>query len=98
MDKQKQRLITLLGQFRTPIAEDICAKLPNVEKLADYLMKNGVIVLPCQAGEKLLRRGLEYTLDHWNILATAYHENQTSLFTLEDAERALREGGPTHAL
>ena len=40
----RDRLIGLLKCFRTPICEGLSAKLPDVERLADHLLANGVIV------------------------------------------------------
>lgn len=44
----RDRLIELLKCFRTPICEGLSAKLPDVERLADHLLANGVIVPPCK--------------------------------------------------
>ena len=41
-------LIELLKCFRTPICEGLSAKLPDVERLADHLLAEGVIVPPCK--------------------------------------------------
>ena len=40
----KDKLKELLSGFRTPICDGLKAKLPDIEGLADYLLKNGVIV------------------------------------------------------
>lgn len=47
------RLIELLSAYRTPICEGLNGKLPDAEGIADYLIKNGVIVLPCKIGQTL---------------------------------------------
>ena len=49
----RDRLIELLKCFRTPICEGLSAKLPDVERLADHLLANGVIVPPCKVGDKI---------------------------------------------
>ena len=45
----RDNLIRILKGFRTPICDRLYAKLPDVEKLADYMIENGVIVPPCAA-------------------------------------------------
>lgn len=47
------RLIELLKGFRTPICEGLNAKLPDVKRLADHLLSEGVIVPPCRVGDKI---------------------------------------------
>ena len=42
----RNMLIELLKCFRTQICEGLSAKLPDVERLADHLLANGVIVPP----------------------------------------------------
>ena len=51
----KQRLIELLRGFRTPICEGLEFKLSeeNCEKIAEYLIGEGVIVPPCKVGDKV---------------------------------------------
>lgn len=42
----RTRLVELLKEFRTPICKGLNFKLPGVEGLADYLMANGLTILP----------------------------------------------------
>ena len=49
----RDRLIEILGKFRTPICTGINFKLPDVEGLADYLIENRVIVPPCKKGDTM---------------------------------------------
>ena len=49
----RERLIEILKGFRTPICEGLNFKLPDVEAIADYLLSEGVIALPCKVGDKV---------------------------------------------
>ena len=53
----RDRLIELLEGFRTPICEGLNAKIPDVERLADYLLAGGVIVPPCKMGDYIRIKG-----------------------------------------
>ena len=60
--------------------------------LADYLLANGVIVLPCQKGTVLNRNGEKCIANHWNIILTAFNEdNHVRLFDIKEAEAKLKE-------
>ena len=57
---EKERLIELIGDFDDDAALcDICDRLPadcegcTREQLAEFLIENGVIVLPCKVGDVL---------------------------------------------
>ena len=68
------------------------------EDVADHLLANGVIVLPCGKGTKLNYNGIDYEVDHWNILASAFNDKAKEqgksglhLFDVEEAYKALEE-------
>lgn len=67
----------------------------TVDELADHLLASGVIVLPCGKGEILPYNGIEYEVDHWNILASAFTDKEgvsrLHLFDIEKAYEALAE-------
>lgn len=46
MQNEKDRLIELIMNARAPLISR-----PQAEKEANYLIENGVIVLPCKVGE-----------------------------------------------
>ena len=65
--------------------------------LADHLLANGVIVLPCGKGTKLKYDGIDYEVDHWNIIASAFNDkvreegkSRLHLFDVEEAYKALK--------
>ena len=106
MDKQREKLklIELLDELgvivNVPIEvdEDGCGtyEIEGSEYVADHLLANGVIVLPCGKGTKLKYDGIDYEVDHWNILASAFNDEARNkgksgihLFDIEDAEKAL---------
>ena len=69
------------------------------EELAQAEKKGRLVVLPRLHGKKLLRDGLEFEPNHWNITLTAFAHNQPTksgkrvgLFSIcEAAEAALKE-------
>lgn len=91
----KERLVELLGN--APIGVNGITLLDKhepkvIEEVADYLIANGVIVPPCTKGDVLKYNGVDYTLNHWNIIATAFsEENRLHLFDIEEAEQALED-------
>ena len=64
----------------------------KVDDVVDNLLANGVIVLPCQKGVVLNRNGEKCIANHWNIILTAFNENnQVRLFDVKEAEEKLKE-------
>jgi hypothetical protein len=62
------------------------------DTIADHLLANGVIVLPCQKGAVLNRNGEKCIANHWNIILTAFNEdNHVRLFDIKEAEAKLKE-------
>lgn len=48
--------------------------------------------LPCKKGDVLERKGERCEVDHWNVIATAFTEdNKLRLFGVEEAEKALKD-------
>ena len=100
-------LIELLKCFRTPICEGLSAKLPDVERLADHLLANGVIVLPCKIGDTVYQTDgvILYSskvnrilvLDGLTIYQTSAIDfddraiGKTVFLTREEAEKALAQ-------
>lgn len=92
----RERLIELLLQS-DPIKErDLDDEWfdGETEDIADHLLANGVIVLPCQKGTVLNRNGEKCIANHWNIILTAFNENNhVRLFDIKEAEEKLKELG-----
>lgn len=70
----------------------------DVNAMADILLANGVIVLPCGKGTKLNYDGIDYEVDHWNIIASAFNDKAKEkgksglhLFDVEKAYKALED-------
>lgn len=76
------------------------------KSLTEYYCKNGCedfedksrfIELPCKKGDILNYDGKNYKADHWNILLTTFtinpkqKEEKLRLFSVEEAEKALKE-------
>lgn len=70
----------------------IACKSCEIGGIADHLIANGVILLPCKEGDILPYDGTDYKIDHWNVLATAFSEDKKlHIFSIEEAEKALKE-------
>ena len=54
--------------------------------------KSEWVHLPCKNGDVLIRNGIRCKVDHWNVIATAFTEDEKlRLFGLEEAEKALKD-------
>ena len=54
--------------------------------------KSEWVHLPCKNGDLLIRNGIRCKVDHWNVIATAFTEDEKCrLFGLEEAEKALED-------
>ena len=84
---------------------DVCAKYNKVyerelshrycTECKDFKDKSRYIELPCVDGDILNFEGVDYKLDHWNVLATAFsttEEKRIHLFSVDSAEKALKGG------
>ena len=92
--ESRERLIELLRQNKLPsYANDVawwCDE--HIGEFADHLLANGVVVLTCRKGTVLNRNGEKCIANHWNIVLTAFNEdNHVRLFDIEEAEKALKE-------
>jgi hypothetical protein len=61
MNCERERLIKLIDDFGDDVALcDVCNRPPEDcegctnEQLADYLLENGVVVLPCKVGDTVI--------------------------------------------
>ena len=107
MDNQREKLIELIRE-----ANKKCVDIKNCKDcvgygkggecfnslLIDHLLANGVIALPCDKGTKLNYNGIDYELDHWNILASAFNDkakeqgkSKLHLFDVEEAYKAMED-------
>lgn len=77
----------------------------KVEKLADYLIANGVIVLPCKIGTRIYRIVPNFSVSYpdpteykviWDTfkLIDKYAFGKTVFLTREEAERSLLDDSP----
>ena len=97
----RDKLIELIVQANEACSNKDCAEceylnndriLCDTYNIADYLLANGVIVLPCQKGTVLNRNGEKCIANHWNIILTAFNEdNHVRLFDIKEAEAKLKE-------
>lgn len=60
---ERERLIELIADSKQLNAWSVEDKWGRIEDLADHLLANGVIVLPCKIGEKLYDTG-EFFLEN----------------------------------
>lgn len=96
MDEQKKRLVELLGNLGINYRKTI----------ADYLLKNGVFVLPCKVGDtvywynkldeiveaKIIKNGFCARIENGFEYDAGYNEiGKTVFLTREEAEAALAE-------
>ena len=107
---ERERLIKLIDDFGDDVALcDVCNRPPEDcegctnEQLAEYLLENGVIVLPCKVGDTVYQTdtaGQIYASTVKNIIydtsSIAFDERAigtTVFLTKEQAEKALKGGG-----
>lgn len=58
-----------------------------------YKDKSRFIELPCDKGDILQYDGVDYEVNHWNILATSFSkDNKLHLFDIKEAKKALKGG------
>lgn len=76
-DKQRERLVELISSVET--VEDITVEPIACNRLADYLLANGVIVPPCKVGDKvyILKDG---KVTNYFVLEISKHYNGTMYF------------------
>ena len=61
-------------------------------KCIHFKDKSEWVHLPCKKGDVLIRNGIRCKVDHWNVIATAFTEDEKCrLFGLEEADRALED-------
>jgi hypothetical protein len=86
----KEKITDILKAYTKK--HNISASVVILEEYAEELLANGVIVLPCQKGAVLNRNGEKCIANHWNIILTAFNEdNHVRLFDIKEAEAKLRE-------
>lgn len=89
MSSDRDRLIELLVNFRkpdNPITQ--MAERMIIERIADYLLANGVIVPPCKVGDKVYLPCLNDWGDIENYTITEFVlDNDGLLFVVDDEDR-----------
>ena len=64
----------------------------DFEECGWFYDKSEWVHLPCKNGDVLIRNGIRCKVDHWNVIATAFTEDEKCrLFGLEEAEKALED-------
>ena len=96
---QHERIKTIL-QETYDLGRSGLSGVPTLGEVARSLIAAGCICLPCKKGDKLIHNGVEYTVDHWNILASAFAEldkddlrPRCHLFDIEAAQEAMEGEG-----
>ncbi len=83
------------------IHDDVCEAVKRVHKIPKvfpqyckcFKDKSRYIELPCQKGDILQYDGVDYEVDHWNVLATSFSkDNKLHLFDIKEAKKALKGG------
>ena len=71
--------------------------LDRLRELVEADRDGRCVVLPCKEGTILQRDGFNFEADHWNIILTAFAEDESTksghrvkLFHVEEAEAALK--------
>ena len=60
----------------------------DFEECGWFYDKSEWVHLPCKKGDVLIRNGIKSKVDHWNVIATAFTEDEKlRLFGLEEAEK-----------
>lgn len=94
----RERLINVLNEAF--IKSDDNFGMPNTNQVADYLVANGVVVLPCNVGDKvyqtdgvrLYESQIKSIIYDTNNIAFDENAIGKSIFlTREEAEKALKE-------
>jgi hypothetical protein len=85
----------LCQEFEQALEEDAIGMTWNTRRRAcdSFADKSRYIELPCDKGDVLQYDGVDYEVDHWNILATSFSkDNHLHLFDVKEAEKALKGG------
>lgn len=86
----KEKITEILKAYTKK--HNISASSVILEEYAEELIANGVIVPPCQKGTVLNRNGEKCIANHWNIILTAFNEdNHVRLLDIKDVEETLKE-------
>lgn len=90
-----QAAIERLAEIEDIIGDDY--DLDRLRELVEADKEGRCVVLPCKEGAILQRDGFNFEADHWNIILTAFAEDESTksghrvkLFHVEEAEAALK--------
>ena len=107
----RDRLIALLEQIATQTDDDACRGCEGdcvrcaYENVADYLLANGVIVLPCKVGDTVYEWDFNFDTDEFEIIQSVVTDvsimttnnihrmeyiDKTLFLTKEEAEQAFK--------
>ena len=81
----RDRLIKLLGRKYNCVDRNKC-----LEEQADYLIENGVIALPVNAGDTIYRPFGRY-VESWVVTTVVLHPDE--IVFIDDSENSFKESG-----
>ncbi len=100
VDGDTVRACAMEFYWRLKKIEDIIGdnyNLDHFRELVEADREGRCVVLPCKEGAILQRDGFNFEADHWNIVLTAFTEDESTksghrlkLFNIEEAEAALK--------
>lgn len=100
VDGDTVRACAMEFYWRLKKIEDILVDdydLDRLRELVEADKEGRCVVLPCKEGAILQRDGFNFEADHWNIILTAFAEDESTksghrvkLFHVEEAEAALK--------
>lgn len=100
VDGDAVRACAMEFYWRLKKIEDILGDdydLDRLRELVEADKEGRCVVLPCKEGAILQRDGFNFEADHWNIILTAFAEDESTksghrvkLFNVEEAEAALK--------
>lgn len=100
IDGDTVRACAMEFYWRLKKIEDILGDdydLDRLRELVEADKEGRCVVLPCKEGAILQRDGFNFEADHWNIILTAFAEDESTksghrvkLFHVEEAEAALK--------
>lgn len=95
-----ERLTAENAELREKVPQWISVEPSRLRELADADKDGRVVVLPCNGYSdiEIVRNGISYKPDHWNIHLTAFAHGQNTpsglkvgLFDIVEVERAMEE-------
>jgi hypothetical protein len=73
--KMKDRLVELINSYPCMSTAEDCFMESISDDLADYLIANGVVVLPCKVGDIVYLIGLDGTINEYSAVGFCQYPN-----------------------